>query len=204
MSRLLPDRIEREDIPEYGWFSVRELTTNAVCHRDYSDSGSKIIVKIFSNKIEFYNPGGLPKEITPQNITDKQYSRNPIIAKNSAKVKYIEELGEGWDKIIKEHKEHPLNPDLPEIKADERSILVTIFSTKEKFEEKKIELILTERQKKIVEYIKNNQRITTGLCAKLLDVSGDTSLRELTKLKSLNIIEKKGIGKGTYYILRMR
>jgi len=204
MSRLLPDRVQREDIPEYGWFSVRELITNAVCHRDYADSGSKVIIKMFSNKIEFYNPGGLPEEITPQNITDKQYSRNPIIARVLAKVKYIEELGEGWDKIIKEHKEHSLKPKLPKIQADKHSVLVTIFSTKEKFEEKKVELILTERQKKIVEYLKNNQRITTALCAKLLNISGDTSLRELTRLKSLNIIEKKGVGKGTYYILKMR
>lgn len=47
-------------------------------------------------------------------------------------------------------------------------------------------------------------RITTSLCAKLLNISNDTSLRELTKLKSLNIIEIKGVGKGTYYILKMR
>lgn len=51
MSRLLPDTVQREDIPEYGWFSVRELVTNAVCHRDYSDSCSKVIIKMFSNKI---------------------------------------------------------------------------------------------------------------------------------------------------------
>ena len=35
MSRLLPHKVERGDIPEYCWFSIRELITNAVCHRDY-------------------------------------------------------------------------------------------------------------------------------------------------------------------------
>jgi len=204
MSRLLPDRIQREDIPEYGWYSVRELVTNAVCHRDYADFGSKVIIKMFSNKIEFYNPGGLPEDITPQNIADKQYSKNPIIAKILAKVKYIEELGEGWDKIIKEHKEHTLKPRLTKIQGDSHSVLVTVFSAKEKFEEKKIELTLTERQKKIMEYLRNNQRITTSACAKLLDISNDTVLRELTSLKLLNIIGKKGIGKATYYFLKMR
>ena len=204
MSKLLPHRVQREDIPEYGWFSIRELITNAVCHRDYSDQGSKVIIKIFGDHIEYYNPGGLPKGITPQNITRKQFSRNPIIAKVLAKIRYIEELGEGWNKIINEHKAHPLRPRMPRIEADEHSVLVNVFSTKEKFEEREVELILTERQKKIVEYLKANQRITTSLCAKLLDISNDTSLRELARLKSLNIVEKKGIGKGTYYILSMR
>ena len=27
--------------------------------------------------LEFYNPGGLPEDITPKNITEKQFSRNP-------------------------------------------------------------------------------------------------------------------------------
>ena len=204
MSRLLTHKVEREDIPEYGWFSIRELITNAVCHRDYFKQGSKAIIKTFDDHIEYYNPGGLPEGITPQNITEKQYARNPIIAKILAKIRYIEELGEGWNKIIDEYKSYPLKPKMPRILTDEYSTLVTLFSTKEKFEKRKIELILTKRQKKIVEYLKSNQRITTNLCAKLLNISNDTSLRELTKLKSLNTISKKGIGKATYYILKMR
>ena len=54
MSWLLPHKVEREDIPEYCWFSIRELVTNAVCHRDYEDQGSKVIAKIFPDRIEFY------------------------------------------------------------------------------------------------------------------------------------------------------
>jgi len=81
MSRLIPHKVEREDIPEYCWFSIRELITNAICHRDYAEEGSKVIIKMFDDRIEYYNPGGLPKGITPQNITEKQFSRNPIIAK---------------------------------------------------------------------------------------------------------------------------
>ena len=138
MSRLLPYRVEREDIPEYPLFSIRELVTNAVAHRDYSIIGSKVIIKMFDNKIEFYNPGGLPKGITPANITKKQFSRNPILTRVLSKIRYIEEVGEGWDKIIKEHDTHPLRPKLPKIDADAYSVLVEIFSTREKFEKEKI------------------------------------------------------------------
>jgi len=200
MSRLTPGEIRRTDIPEYGLFSIRELVTNAVCHRDYEDQGGKIIIKMFDDKIEFYNIGGLPAGITPDNITTEQYSRNPIIASVLAKVKYIEEMGEGWDKIIEEHRKHPLHPEMPRIISSENSTFVTLFSTKEKFEEEKYDL--TKRQREIITYIKKNGRITTSECANLLKVSNDTSLRELNKLRSLNLIDKKGVGRGTYYIVK--
>lgn len=151
MSRLLPYQVPRQDIPEYPLFSIRELVINAIAHRDYSEQRTKIIIKMFDDHIEYYNPGGLPKEITPKNITRKQFSRNPTITKVLAKVRYIEELGEGWDKILKEHQEHPLKPRKPKIDADEYTILVTLFSTKKKFERKLLEKKIVElnaRQKR--------------------------------------------------------
>jgi len=47
-------------------FSVRELITNAVCHRDCANQGCKIIIKMFDGKIEFYSIGDLPEWITPE------------------------------------------------------------------------------------------------------------------------------------------
>ncbi|MBL7170611.1 MAG: putative DNA binding domain-containing protein [Candidatus Omnitrophica bacterium] len=202
MSRLRKDRVQREDIPEYGWFSIRELITNSVCHRDYSNISTKVIIKIFSNRIEFYNPGGLPKGITPKNITEMQSSRNPIIAKILAKIEYIEELGEGWNKIIKEHKEHPLKPRLPVIKSDDYTFLVNIYSTKDKFMEDEKITEFSKRQEKIIDYLRSNKKITASRCAKLLNVSSDTALRELTKLKAEAIIVRKGIGRAIYYALK--
>jgi ATP-dependent DNA helicase RecG len=127
-------------------------------------------------------------------------ARNPTITKVLAKVEYIEELGEGWDKIIKEHSEHPLNPEIPEIKSTTNSTLVTMFSTKEKFAEE--EYVLSERQKEIIDYIKKNGKMTTSECAGLLEVSNDTSLRELSKLRSLGLIDKEGAGRSTHYVIK--
>jgi len=203
MSRLLPGEIRREDIPEYGRFSIRELLTNAVCHRDYSDQGSKVIIKMFSNSIEFYNLGGLSKGITADNITTKQYSRNPTIAKVLAKVEYIEELGEGWDKIIREHEEHPLSPEFPVIQSDEYSTTVTIFSTKDKFEEKeKEEVELNERQKKAFEYLKKHGKITNREYREInRGISESTALRDLEELTEKNLVVRKGTGRKTRYEL---
>jgi ATP-dependent DNA helicase RecG len=201
MSRLHPGKVQGENIPEYGLFSIRELITNAVCHRDYFAKGSKVIIKMFDDRIEVYNRGGLPEGITPKNIASEQHSRNPVIARALAKVKFIEEIGEGWDKIIEEHRTHPLKPAMPLIKADKEGVLVTVFSTREKFEEAKI-LELSERQRKIVEYLKEHGRITRSICMKILDVSKDTAVRELSYLKSKGAVGQRGVGRGICYVLK--
>ena len=204
MSKLLPYRVQRQDIPEYGLFSIRELITNAVCHRDYENQHTKIIIKMFSNEIEFYNPGGLPEDITPKNIAEKQYSRNPIIAKVSAKVKYIEELGEGWNKIIKEHKTHPLKPKMPKIKSDKYTSIVTIFSTKDKFEKKKEIVELNDRQRKAIEFLKEKGKITNREYVNLLQgtISGDTALNDLRDMVKKSIISVRRKGRSSYYVIR--
>lgn len=203
MSKLLPYQVQRQDIPEYELFSIRELITNAVCHRDYENQHTKVIIKMFSDKMEFYNPGGLPEDITPANITEKQYSRNPIIAKVLAKVKYIEELGEGWNKIIKEHKTHPLKPKMPRINSDKYTSLVTIFSTRDKFEKRKI-MEVNDRQRKAIGFLKEKGKITNREYVNLFrrTISEDTALNDLKDMVRKGIISIKRKGRSSYYAIR--
>jgi ATP-dependent DNA helicase RecG len=200
MSRLSPGQLQRMDLPEYGRFSLRELVTNAVCHRDYADQGGKIIIKMFDDRIEFFNIGGLPRGVTVHNIVQAQYSRNPIISSLLAKVNYIEEMGEGWDKILEEHRDHPLKPQMPEILPSSHSVQVTLFSTKDKFEEED-RALMSDRQRKILEYLQQNATITSMICMDLLGVSKDTAVRELAKLVSIKRIQRQGSGRGTHYVL---
>jgi len=64
----------------------------------------------FPSSGSFSSPGGLVGDVTPENIVYEQYSRNPVIADVLNRVKYIEKMGEGWDKIIDSIKNHPLKP----------------------------------------------------------------------------------------------
>lgn len=57
-SHLVPGQIPREEIPEYPFYAIRELIVNAVAHRDYFISGSRIIIKMFKGRIEYSSPGG--------------------------------------------------------------------------------------------------------------------------------------------------
>ena len=53
-----------------------------------------------------------------------------------------------------------------------------------------------------VMYIQKNGRITKKEYANLLNISDDTSLRELSKIISLGLIDRKGVSKGTYYVIK--
>ncbi|MBL7085728.1 MAG: DeoR family transcriptional regulator [Candidatus Cloacimonetes bacterium] len=120
-----------------------------------------------------------------------------------SKVRYIEELDEGWDKIIKEHREHPLKPKLPEIIADEHTMTVIIFSTKGKFEKKKIVIDLNKRQKKAIEYLKKHRKISNKEYRSLIPrISDKTVYRDLRDLVKKNLVQAKGKKKGRYYVFK--
>jgi len=208
MSTQYPDRVQRVDIPEYPPFSIREIITIAVVHRDYWIGGSKIIVKMFSDRIEFDSPGGFEGGVNERNILEKQYSRNEVLTSVFNRVQYIEELGEGWDKIIDEHKKHPLKPKLPIVKDVDGTIIVTLFSTRKKFEklEKKEGVRVTElneRQKKALEFIKERGKITNREYRQLTGISHEGVKKDLKILIKKNLITRRGKGRSTFYILKV-
>lgn len=51
----------REDVWEVPKVALREAVVNAVVHRDYLETGARVVVEIFPDKIVVSNPGGLPK-----------------------------------------------------------------------------------------------------------------------------------------------
>ena len=90
----------RKDVFEYDPRVVREIITNAIVHRDYSITGSSILVAIYDDRIELTSPGGLPGQVTADTIVDRQYSRNPIIAKRMFEMSYFDAWGPGIDMIM--------------------------------------------------------------------------------------------------------
>ncbi|MCP4969127.1 MAG: AAA family ATPase, partial [Arcobacter sp.] len=74
-----PQRRVRYDYPLE---AIREIVVNMIVHRDYTDSGNSII-KIFDDRIEFFNPGKLYDDITIEKLNSGDYpsrTRNKAIA----------------------------------------------------------------------------------------------------------------------------
>ena len=70
----------RCDWPQYDLAAVFEAVVNAVAHRDYSIRGSKVRLRMFSDRIELYSPGALPDSMRVADLSRKRSVRNPAIA----------------------------------------------------------------------------------------------------------------------------
>lgn len=69
----------REDFPQYDLTAVFEAVVNAVAHRDYAIRGSKVRLKMFTDRIELYSPGALVNAMTIDDLPYKQSTRNLAI-----------------------------------------------------------------------------------------------------------------------------
>ena len=70
----------RNDVPQYSERAVFEAVVNAVVHRDYAVSGSRIRLFIFEDRLELYSPGGLCNSMTTDDLRSSQFTRNELLA----------------------------------------------------------------------------------------------------------------------------
>ncbi len=85
--------IGRHDLPQYDMTAVFEAMVNAVAHRDYSMSGSKIRLRMFSDRLELYSPGSLANTMTVDSLPFRQAARNETVTSLLAKCRVPEGLG---------------------------------------------------------------------------------------------------------------
>ena len=88
--------------PEYPEFAWKEIIINAIAHRDYSIKGTDIQIKMFDDKITVESPGILPGIVRLNNLRTVHFSRNPNIARFLHEYDYVQEFGEGIDRMFNE------------------------------------------------------------------------------------------------------
>jgi ATP-dependent DNA helicase RecG len=122
-------KLQRQEKWLYPPKALREALANALAHRDYGTTSS-VQVRIFDDRLEIWNPGGLPSGLTVEKLKKKHISipGNPLIARAFFWVKYVEEVGTGTNKIIKWCKEWEL-PE-PEFEDTGTSFIVTLRKSK--------------------------------------------------------------------------
>lgn len=83
--------------PDYPLAALRQLTLNAVMHRNYETSNAPIRINWFSDRIEIQNPGGPFGQVTREKfgtagLTDY---RNPHVAEVMKNLGYVQRFGAG-------------------------------------------------------------------------------------------------------------
>lgn len=94
--RFEPGDPKRQDIPEYALDAVREALANAVAHRDYHPAET-IQLRIFDDRMEIQNPGGLLAGLTLPDLLRGGIARrrSEIISEVLRHHGYVEKAGFG-------------------------------------------------------------------------------------------------------------
>jgi ATP-dependent DNA helicase RecG len=179
-------RIEKSEYPTP---ALREMLLNSIVHRSYMGSFTQL--RVYDDKINLWNEGGLPEGITLEMLKQSHTSkpRNLLIADVCFKGGLIDAWGRGTVSIIDECKA----AGLPEPELAERygGFMVTLFKnnlTKEQL----VKLGLNQRQIKAVLYVKEKGEITTSAYTKLYAVAERTARNDLNDLSDKKILKKIG------------
>lgn len=88
-------------IKNYSYWALRELTMNAIMHRNY-DSNAPIYIYEFTSRIEILNSGGLYGDVTPSNFPYASDYRNVAIAEAMKLLGYVNRFNYGVQNAISE------------------------------------------------------------------------------------------------------
>lgn len=184
---------------------IRELLINAFAHKSYTISGD-IFIKVFPNRLEITNPGGLPLGITKDNILQAVSRRNPHLIRIFHDLKLMEGEGSGFDLIYEIAGRDAKPPPMvfSDFNAttitqysgiiDEESLLIMDFVAKNYPLSQKefIALGIVVRHKKI---------LSTQLTKELQLPDHERLYLYLDKLVKQSVLITRGAKKGTEYLV---
>ena len=197
MAVKIEGALERTEQWEYPLEAVREAVVNAVCHRDYASAAS-VQVRIFDDRLEVWNPGGLPPELSVKDlrVSHQSIPRNKLIADAFFLIGYVEQFGTGTQRMISQLRQAGF-PE-PEFESREHFIRV-VFRKKIRLEERFAGMGLNDRQVRALQQVSDKERITLAVYAQLLGMPKRTLQRDLQELVKKGVLVKRGTAKATWY-----
>lgn len=189
---------------EYPIDALKEAVINALVHRDWNER-KNILVRMFDDRVEVMSPGELLRPLTVETLRKHEYqpeSRNKTITKVLARRGIMDERGTGILRIEQLMGEWGL--EKPTYCEKDGWFVITFKGSESPVLEipDKILIGLNKRQRKIIGYLRENKRINRSICMRVLEVSKNTAVRELSNLMEKNVIKREGIGRGIYYMLK--
>jgi len=180
--------------------AISEAIVNAVAHRDYHSNAS-VEVRLFTDRLEVWNPGALPGTLTLEDLREDHASvpNNPLLAESLYLSGYIERVGSGTQKVIALCKQ----AGLPEPTFEQRSGFFVLTLWRDWLtREVMTRLELSDRQRQAVLLAKTGELLSNKLYQERFSVSKPTASRDLDDLARKGVLERFGTtGKGTYYVV---
>ncbi len=206
----------REDVLEYPEIFLREALVNAIGHRDYAPlaRGSAVQIKIFPDKVEIANPGGLFGPVTEERLGEHglQATRNSHLMKllEDAPVPgeervLCENRGTGIPAMVAALIRAGMEP--PEFR-DMRTQFKVVCSNQAIFDKQTLawleqykNLDLSDRQRFALAYLRHKERLTNSTYCRMNDCDSRIASRELNELSRDKIVLQHGTRRWTYYTI---
>ena len=199
----------REERWEYPLDALREIVMNMIVHRDYSHHGDSV-VKIFPDKIQFFNPGRLPDSIQEEDLLKGRYvsdCRNKLISKIFKEINWIEKYGTGISRITELFLNYGLTA--PTFENFQHGFMVTVFARKvvgstisKNVPDNVPDNVPESRLIFLLNSIRENKSISIKELALLNNVDSKTIKRDLEKLKQKGLLRRIGPDKGGHWEVR--
>jgi predicted HTH transcriptional regulator len=182
-------------------FAIQEAIVNAVAHRNYNVT-SGVQVMVFADRIEVWNSGSLPPELSIEDLKKPHtsYPANPLLANALYYGNYIQRTGSGTVEMIRQcHAQGAPEPEFVLIRNVEfRTILPRDIFT----ESALAQMGLNDRQTKAVKLIKEKGPISIADLKGLFpDITERTLNRDLQALVNKGVLKPRGEKRGRRYSL---
>ena len=190
---------KREEKPEIPERAIREIVVNSFAHADY-ETTPEIEIGIHPSKIEIYNPGSFPDELTPYDFINKNMSsikRNKLILDVLFRSKDVEKAGTGFQRVNEICNENGVtwNYRLETYGFFFEFIRPNIYLNK------KISEKLTKQEETVLNLIASNQKLSKKEIALRINKSDKTIQRIISSLQDKGLIEREGGNRRTYWKL---
>lgn len=199
---------DRSDIYEIPLDALREAVVNAIVHRNYTINGTSIYVRIFDDRVEIENPGGLPNGITKRDFAKSSVRRNPLIADLFNRMGKVERMGSGIDRMRNLMRDAGLKEPVFEMDEffrvtfyrDPRySLKADSFEKVRATSEKTRGNTREKTREKIIRSLKANPEITMERLAEIVGISSKGVEWQINKLKEDGVIRRIGPAKGGHW-----
>jgi predicted HTH transcriptional regulator len=171
-------------------------------HRDYSHHGESSI-KIFNDRIEFFNPGRLPDSISEEDLRKGSYvsnCRNKLIARIFKEITWIERYGTGIKRVTSLFESHGCPKPVfgnfqhgfrvtayPVQGTEAEKILENLSELGKKGTEKGTEKI-TKNQQLIINSIMQDPHVTSEELSDIVGIRSDKIRVNISKLVDLSSV----------------
>ena len=190
---------KREEKPEIPERALREIIVNSFAHADY-ETIPEIEIGIHPGKIEIYNPGAFPDDLTPYDFINKNMpsiKRNKLILDVLFRSKDVEKAGTGFQRVNSLCNENDITWNY---RKEAYGFFFEFIRPNNILDEKAKEK-LTKQEEIVFNMISSKEKLSKKEIALRLNKSEKTVQRIISSLINKNLVERNGSNKIGYWKL---